>query len=446
MARAAQTTPVRPALLVAALALGVTTLSLLQTLVVPVLGAIAEQLRVSPGAAGWVLTANLLAAAVLTPVLGRLGDLRGERPVILGILLAVAVGTVLAIVATSLPLLLVGRILQGASYGLFPLSISVLRRELPAARLSVAMSVVSSMLGVGGIIGLVATGLLAGDGADYRRPFWIGLAVTLLSLALVRPVPARAAGHRVGAGRLVGRPGARRRPRAAPPAAVAGPRVGLGIPGDDRLPGRSGAHAGRLGRPPAADGRAARPPRDARRPAHGRPEHRRPHDRGRPVRLLPRRPLSTCRRRRRWPATGSAPRCSRPPWSICCRAAVAGILIAPVAGRLVTRCGALPTLLAGAALGAAGFALLAVLRGTPWVVVVAGAAHAGGGHRRLRRAADAGRPGGAGRRRPAWPTRSTRSPGRSARPWAAPSPSRSSPRTSIPRPASRATSRTRSSR
>jgi hypothetical protein len=53
---------------------------------------------------------------------------------ILGILVAVVVGTVLSLVATSLPLLLVGRILQGASYGLFPLSISVLRRELPHAR------------------------------------------------------------------------------------------------------------------------------------------------------------------------------------------------------------------------------------------------------------------------------------------------------------------------
>ena len=52
----------RPGLLVLALALGVTTLSLLQSLVVPVLGPIEEQLDVSPGAAGWVLTANLLAA------------------------------------------------------------------------------------------------------------------------------------------------------------------------------------------------------------------------------------------------------------------------------------------------------------------------------------------------------------------------------------------------
>ena len=174
----------RPAALVLALSLTVTTLSLLQSLVVPALGRIEEQLGVSPGAAGWVLTANLLAAAVLTPVLGRLGDLKGERPVILGILAVVSLGTLLAVVTTSLPVLLVARVLQGASYGLFPLSMSVLRRELPARRLGVAMSVVSSTLGVGGVAGLVATGLLTGNDGDYRHPFWIGLAVALLSLAL----------------------------------------------------------------------------------------------------------------------------------------------------------------------------------------------------------------------------------------------------------------------
>ena len=182
----------RPALLVLALALGVTTLSLTQSLVVPVLGPIGIQLDVSAGAAGWVLTANLLAAAVLTPVLGRLGDLRGERPVVLGILVVVCAGTLLALVATSLPVLLGARILQGASYGLFPLSIAVLRRELPPAKLSVAMAVVSSTLSVGGVVGLVATGLLSGDGSDYRTPFWIGLGVALLALALAwRVLPHR---------------------------------------------------------------------------------------------------------------------------------------------------------------------------------------------------------------------------------------------------------------
>ena len=159
--------PVRTGLLVLTLALAVTALSLLQSLVVPILPTIGEQLGVGAGAAGWVLTANLLAAAVLTPVIGRLGDTVGERPVVLGVLGVVAVGTLLAVRTTSLPLLLVARVLQGASYGLFPLSISILRRELPAGRLTVAMSVVSSTLAVGGVIGLVVTGVLTRDGGDY---------------------------------------------------------------------------------------------------------------------------------------------------------------------------------------------------------------------------------------------------------------------------------------
>ncbi len=181
-------------LLVLTLALSVTTLSLLQSLVVPMLPVIAEQLGVGAGAAGWVLTANLLAAAVLTPVIGRLGDTLGERRVVLGVLAVISVGTLLAVLTTSLPLLLVARVLQGASYGLFPLSISILRRELPAARLTVAMSIVSSTLAVGGVIGLVVTGLLTAEGGDYHHPFWVGLGIALVALALAaRLLPARAA-------------------------------------------------------------------------------------------------------------------------------------------------------------------------------------------------------------------------------------------------------------
>ncbi len=51
---------------------------------------------------------------------------------------------------------------------------------------------------------------------------------------------------------------------------------------------------------------------------------------------------------------------------------IAGIVLAPLAGRVVTRLGALPTLLAGAASGVAGSLLFAFLRGEPWLVVAAG--------------------------------------------------------------------------
>ena len=179
-------------LLLPVLALTVMVVAVLQTVVVPVLAQIRSTLGVSASAAGWVLTANLLAAAVLTPVLGRLGDVHGRRPVLLGILVVVAAGSVLAALSTSLPLLLAARVLQGAAFGLFPLAMGVLRDELPGAQLTRAMAVVSATLGVGGGIGLVLTGLLTRSGGDYHRVFWVATAVTLVALLLAAlVVPAR---------------------------------------------------------------------------------------------------------------------------------------------------------------------------------------------------------------------------------------------------------------
>jgi predicted MFS family arabinose efflux permease len=364
-------TAVRPGLLVLALGLGVTTLSLLQSLVVPVLGAIEHQLGVSPGAAGWVLTANLLAAAVFTPVLGRLGDLRGERPVILGILAAVAVGTLLAIVTSSLPLLLLGRILQGASYGLFPLSISVLRRELPEERLGVAMSVVSSTLAVGGVAGLVATGLLVGEGGDYRRPFWIGLGVTLLSLVLTaRVLPHRAPS---GSGRVDWWG-----------ALVLGAGLVLlllpvsqGTAWGWRSPAVLGCLVGSvlvLAAWVVLERRTAQP---LVRP--GMLADRRtivPNVAGLMTGIALFASFLAVLQYVQAPpqVTGYGFGASLLEASVIylLPGGVAGIVVAPFAGRVVTRLGALPTLLAGAALGVGGFLLLAFLRGEPWLVVVAG--------------------------------------------------------------------------
>ena len=181
-----------PTALLAALALGVFVLSLLQTLVVPVLTQIADTLHASATAAGWVSTSTLLTASVLTPLAGRLGDVYGKRPVLLAALAITLVGGILAATTTSLMLLLIGRVLQGASFGIFPLAIGILREEYPAKKLTGAMAIVSSTLGFGGGVALVATGLLTRHGGDYHRIFWLATGMTLLSLVVsIVAVPKR---------------------------------------------------------------------------------------------------------------------------------------------------------------------------------------------------------------------------------------------------------------
>ena len=173
------------ALIVVAAAASVLLLSMIQTLAVPALPQIGQQLGVSLTTVGWVTTATMLAASAFTPLFGRLGDVYGHKRVIVAVLLITLVGSLIAALANSIDLLIVGRVLQGASFGLFPLAISVLRQELPRERLTGAMAITASSLGVGSGLALVATGLLTQGGADYRRIFWLCVAMSAVVLVLV---------------------------------------------------------------------------------------------------------------------------------------------------------------------------------------------------------------------------------------------------------------------
>ena len=182
----------RPGLLIAGLSVVVLTVAVLQTAVVPILGIIAHQLNTSAAAASWAVTANLLAAAAATPLIGRLADLHSKKRVLLTVLVIVLFGSVLAATTSSLALLIVARVLQAASYGLYPIGIAILREELPEDRMGSAMSVLSGTLGFGGGTGLVVVGLLMNGNAGYHRVFWLTTGFTLVVIAIaVWLVPAR---------------------------------------------------------------------------------------------------------------------------------------------------------------------------------------------------------------------------------------------------------------
>ena len=175
----------RPSTLIVGLSIVVLTVAVLQTAVVPVLGIIADQLDASIVGVSWAVTANLLAAAAATPLIGRLADLHSKKRVLLWVLAVVLVGSVLAATTSSLALLIVGRILQAASFALYPVGVAILREELAEDRMVSAMSVLSAMLGFGGGTGLVVVGLLMNNGANYHRVFWLTTAFTVVVIAIV---------------------------------------------------------------------------------------------------------------------------------------------------------------------------------------------------------------------------------------------------------------------
>jgi MFS family permease len=196
----AGTTPRHSAALVPALSVVVLTVAVLQTAVVPVLDDISAQLKVPEVTVSWAVTANLLAAAAAAPLIGRLADLRNKKHVLLGVLALVTAGSLLAATTAWLPLLLVGRVLQGLAFSLYPVAVSILRDEVPPEKMVRSMALISAMLGLGGGLGLVVTGLLmTSDGAPYQRVFWFCAIVTaLVTIPAAIAIPDRP--NRVDAG------------------------------------------------------------------------------------------------------------------------------------------------------------------------------------------------------------------------------------------------------
>jgi MFS family permease len=146
---AAATGPLVPVLV------GVTLVtSIISSLGAPLIPAVAESLGISLSSAQWSLTSALLAGAVAAPVLGRLGDGPHRREAILWALVVVSLGGIVAGVARTLPLLVVGRAMQGVGLGLAPIAMAAARDHLPAERSPA-------------VIGLLSVSAAAGVGAGY---------------------------------------------------------------------------------------------------------------------------------------------------------------------------------------------------------------------------------------------------------------------------------------
>jgi MFS family permease len=182
--------PVNERAVVATLAATGLVAAFMMTLVTPLVPELPAILGAAPQDVQWVLTVTLLAAAVATPIAGRLGDLYGKRRVVLILLGLVALGSVIAIFSSSLIPLVVARALQGTGIGVIPIGLSILRDTLHRDRLGGAIALVSATLGVGGAVGLPLSAVIA-QYLDWHLLFVMsGLLSAVGALLIWRLVPA----------------------------------------------------------------------------------------------------------------------------------------------------------------------------------------------------------------------------------------------------------------
>ncbi|MER7503938.1 MFS transporter [Nonomuraea pusilla] len=171
--------------------------SVMQTLLIPVLKDLPHLLGTRPDNATWVITSTLLAGAVAMPIMGRLGDLHGKRRMLVLSLAVMVVGALVSALTSDLYVMIAGRALQGFVMSGVPLGLGLMRDLLPRERLGLGMALMSSSMGIGSSLALPAAALVA-QHADWHALFYgsasLGVLCIALTLLAIPESPARAQG------------------------------------------------------------------------------------------------------------------------------------------------------------------------------------------------------------------------------------------------------------
>ncbi|MCL9665751.1 MFS transporter [Curtobacterium albidum] len=151
----------------------------------PALATMADELRTDDATIGLSQTLFFTIAALFSLFLPRLSDIVGRKRVLLGMLLVMLVGSVVAALAVNVPMLFVGRMIQGVTGPVVPIGLLVLRNEIAdPKRYGAALGLLTAVNG--GIAGVdaLAGGWIATH-FGFRGIFWVIVVVTAVAALMV---------------------------------------------------------------------------------------------------------------------------------------------------------------------------------------------------------------------------------------------------------------------
>lgn len=183
----ARSSPRHPRSLLTVCLIGIFSTSFPMTILTISVKPIADELHSLPTTITWVTTAPLLAGAVATPVLGRLGDLRGHRRLFLiGMTLAVLFSALTALAWDATSLIAFRTLSQLGAAATVPATFAMVFRCFPRQERVRASALASATLAGSAVIGVIVGGPLV-DAFGWRPIFLIqaGIAVLALLPALV---------------------------------------------------------------------------------------------------------------------------------------------------------------------------------------------------------------------------------------------------------------------
>lgn len=152
-------------------------------IVIPLLPYLAEEIGASALQIGLLIAAYPLSQLVGAPLLGRLSDRYGRKPVLLVSILGTALGFVVLGLARALPILFVSRVIDGLTGGNINVAQAYIADVTDRAQRGRALGLIGAAFGLGFVLGPVVGGLLTS--ISYTAPAWVGAALAGANLVFV---------------------------------------------------------------------------------------------------------------------------------------------------------------------------------------------------------------------------------------------------------------------
>lgn len=149
-----------------------------ETMILPAIPDFIREFDISYSTSSWLLSGYIIAAAVMTPIGGKLSDMYGKKKVLLIVMAVYIVGVLAGRFATDFEFMLLARAAQGIGMAMFPIAFGIIREVLPEKHLAVGQTIFSSTFSGGAVVGLV------GGAAIIQSYGWQATFVAILPVAI----------------------------------------------------------------------------------------------------------------------------------------------------------------------------------------------------------------------------------------------------------------------
>lgn len=182
--RAIDRQEVRPQLVLTALVVAVASFQLNATMLAPAIGTMADELNTDIATIGLSATVFSFVTAIAGLFWPPLSDIIGRKRALLLSTSILTLGSLVAALAVNVPMLMVGRAMQGACGATFALSFLVLRKVVDTTRFGRYVGIITAInAGVGGIDTLLG-GLIA-DAVGFRGIFGLTLILEVIAVIML---------------------------------------------------------------------------------------------------------------------------------------------------------------------------------------------------------------------------------------------------------------------